>query len=77
MLRCLENGVKTLEHGFMFDGDIATVMEEKGAYITTNMTAFSPYLGDIKAISSNPASARKAKTAQAAFTDFVKNVNKY
>lgn len=77
MLRCLENGVMTLEHGFMFDGDVAALMKEKGAYMTTNMTAFSPYLGQIEAISSNPASARKAKTAQAAFKDFVKNVNEY
>ncbi len=42
ILRCLENGVKTIEHGFMFDGDIAQLMKEKGAYMTTNMTAFSP-----------------------------------
>jgi len=75
MMRCLENGVMTLEHGFMFDADIAKLMKEKGAYITTNMTAFSPYLFEIEAISSNPASARKAATAQKAFVDFVKNVN--
>ena len=74
MLRCLENGVMTLEHGFMFDADVAKLMKEKGAYMTTNMTAFSPYLGKIEAISSNPASARKAETAQKAFVDFVKNV---
>jgi len=77
MLRCLENGVKTLEHGFMFDGEVNDLMKVKGAYITTNMTAFSPYLGDIKAISSSPVASRKAKSAQAAFTDFVDNVNKY
>ncbi|MCK5369673.1 MAG: amidohydrolase family protein, partial [Cyclobacteriaceae bacterium] len=77
ILRCLENGVKTIEHGFMFDGDIAKVMKEKEAYITTNMTAFSPYLGQIEAISSNPASARKAESAQKAFGDFVNNVNEY
>ncbi len=77
ILRCLENGVRTIEHGFMFDGDIAELMKEKGAYMTTNMTAFSPYLGEIEAISSNPASARKAASATKAFTDFVENVNKY
>jgi imidazolonepropionase-like amidohydrolase len=77
MLRCLNNGVKTLEHGFMFDGEIAKVMEEKGAYITTNMHAFSPELGKIEAISSSPAAARKAATAQAAFSDFIDNVKKY
>jgi imidazolonepropionase-like amidohydrolase len=77
IIRCLENGVKTLEHTFMFDGDVAKLMEEKGAYMTTNMHAFSPELGKIEAISSSPASARKAATAQAAFVDFIDNVNKY
>ncbi|MGF1756843.1 amidohydrolase family protein [Photobacterium sagamiensis] len=77
ILRCLNNGVKTIEHGFMFDGEIADLMKEKGAYITTNMHAFSPYLGQIEAISSSPASSRKAKSAQAAFVNFVDNVNKY
>jgi imidazolonepropionase-like amidohydrolase len=77
LLRCLNNGVKTLEHAFMFDGDVAKLMKEKGAYMTTNMHAFSPYLGEIEAIKSSPVSARKAKTAQAAFKDFIKNVNKY
>ena len=75
MMRCLENGVKTLEHGFMFDADVAKLMKEKGAFMTTNMTAFSPYLGQIEAISSNPAAARKAVTAQKAFGNFVENVN--
>ena len=77
IIRCLENGVKTLEHAFMFDGDVAKLMKEKGAYMTTNMHAFSPYLGEIEAIKSSPASARKAETAQAAFKDFIENVNKY
>ena len=77
ILRCLNNGVKTIEHGFMFDGDIAKVMEEKGAYMTTNMHAFSPYLGDIEAIKSSPASARKAESAQKAFANYIDNVKKY
>jgi imidazolonepropionase-like amidohydrolase len=77
IIRCLENGVKTLEHTFMFDGDVAKLMEDKGAYMTTNMHAFSPELGKIEAISSSPASARKAATAQAAFVNFIDDVNKY
>lgn len=75
IMRCLENGVKTIEHGFMFDPEIAALMAEKGAYLTTNMHAFSPELGKIEAISSSPASARKAATAQAAFGDFIEHVN--
>ena len=77
MMRNLEAGVKSLEHAFMFDSDIAKLMKEKGAYMTTNMTAFSPYLGEIEAISSSPASSRKAETAQAAFKDYITNINKY
>jgi imidazolonepropionase-like amidohydrolase len=77
ILRCLNNGVKTIEHGFMFDADVAKLMEEKGAYMTTNIHAFSPYLGEIEAIKSSPASARKAESAQAAFTDYIENVKKY
>jgi imidazolonepropionase-like amidohydrolase len=77
IIRCLENGVKTIEHGFMFDGDIAKLMKEKGAYMTTNMHAFSPYLGEIEAIKSSPASSRKAASATKSFKDYIKNVNKY
>jgi hypothetical protein len=68
-MRCLENGVKTMEHNFMFDGDVARLMEEKGAYMTTNMQAFSPLLSEVSAISASPASARKAASAQKAFKD--------
>ena len=77
ILRCLNNGVKTIEHGFTFDGEIVQLMKEKGAYMTTNIHAFSPELGKIEAISSSPASARKAETAQAAFVDYIENVKKY
>jgi imidazolonepropionase-like amidohydrolase len=77
IMRCLENGVKSIEHGFMFDGDVAKLMEEKGAYMTTNMQAFSPLLGEVSAISASPASARKAASAQLAFKDYVENVKKY
>ena len=77
ILRCLNNGVKTIEHGFEFDGDVAKLMEEKGAYMTTNVHAFSPELVKIEAISSSPAASRKAASAQAAFVNFIENVNKY
>jgi len=77
IMRILNNGVKTCEHCFSFDGEIAALMKEKGAYMTTNTHAFSPELGKIEAISSSPASARKAATAQAAFANWVENVKKY
>lgn len=77
IMRCLENGVKSIEHGFMFDGDVAALMKKKGAYMTTNMQAFSPELDKVGAIAASPVSARKAATAQAAFKDYVANVKKY
>jgi imidazolonepropionase-like amidohydrolase len=77
IMRCLENGVRTIEHGFMFDGDVAKLMEEKGAYMTTNMQAFSPELAKVGAISASPVSARKAASAQQAFKNYVKHVKKH
>jgi imidazolonepropionase-like amidohydrolase len=77
ILRALNAGVKTIEHGFMFDGEIAALMKTKGAYITTNLTAFDPGLLDIPAVKTVPASLRKAKSASAAFVDYLDNVRKY
>lgn len=76
ILRALNLGVKTIEHGFMFDGDIAKLMRKKGAYITTNLTAFSPLLAEIGALN-DPRNQYKLKTAQAAFGDYLDNVRKY
>ena len=77
IIRCLENGVKSIEHGFSFDRDIARLMEEKGAYMTTNIQAFSPLLSQVSAISASAASTRKANSAQLAFKDYVENVKRY
>jgi imidazolonepropionase-like amidohydrolase len=77
IMRCLENGVKSIEHGFMFDDDVAKLMEEKGAYMTTNMQAFSPELARVGAIVASPTSKRKADSAQLAFGNYVENVRKH
>ncbi len=77
IMRCLDNGVKTIEHGFMFDGEVARLMKRKDAYMTTNMQAFSPLLSEVSAISASAASTRKANSAQLAFKDYVENVKKY
>jgi len=77
IMRCLENGVRTIEHGFMFDGEIARLMKRKDAYMTTNMQAFSPALSQVSAISASAASTRKANSAQLAFENYVENVKKY
>lgn len=74
ILRALNAGVKSIEHGFMYDCDIGAVMAEKGAFITTNLTAFDPGLTTIPAIASNPSSLAKALSASAAFTDYLDNM---
>jgi imidazolonepropionase-like amidohydrolase len=76
ILRALDAGVRSIEHGFGFDCDIAEVMKEKGAYITTNLTAFAPGLLEIPAVKNVPASLRKAKSASATFAGYVDNMNK-
>jgi imidazolonepropionase-like amidohydrolase len=76
ILRALNAGVKSIEHGFMYDCEIGKLMKEKGAYITTNLTAFAPGLFDIPAVRDVPASLRKAKSATKAFKDYIANMKK-
>jgi imidazolonepropionase-like amidohydrolase len=75
IMRCLENGVKSIEHCLMFDEEVAKKLVEKGAYMTTNLTSFSPYITQIDGMT--PISARKANSAQVATKDFVENVKKF
>ncbi|WP_221073721.1 metal-dependent hydrolase family protein [Agarivorans aestuarii] len=74
IIGALNAGVKSIEHGFMFDCEISELMEEKGAYITTNLTAFDPNLLEIPAIKNVPSSLAKAKSASAAFKDYIPNM---
>ncbi|MGI9351879.1 MAG: amidohydrolase family protein, partial [Rhizobiaceae bacterium] len=74
ILRALDAGVRSIEHGFMYDCEIGAKMKEKGAYITTNLTAFDPGLTTIPAIASNPSSLAKAVSASAAFTGYIDNM---
>jgi len=76
IIEALEAGVMTIEHGFMFDADVAKLMKKTGAYITTNLTAFSPGLMDIEAVSADPRTAHKAETAQAAMVNYIENVRR-
>ena len=76
ILRALNAGVMSIEHGFGFDCQVAKLMKKKGAYITTNLTAFAPGLLDIPAVKNVPASLRKAKSASATFAGYVDNMKK-
>lgn len=75
IIRALDLGVKTIEHGFMFDDAINAKMIEKGAYITTNLTAFSPLLAEVSALQ-DPRNQYKLKTATEAFKDYIDNVKR-
>ncbi|GIT85043.1 amidohydrolase family protein [Roseobacter sp. OBYS 0001] len=74
ILNALNAGVRSIEHGFMFDCEISALMAKKDAYITTNLTAFDPNLFEIPAIANVPASLRKAKSASAAFGNYITNM---
>lgn len=74
IMNALNAGVRSIEHGFSFDCEIAALMKEKDAYITTNLTAFDPGLLTIPAVASVPASLRKAKSASATFVDYLDNM---
>ncbi|WP_068116186.1 metal-dependent hydrolase family protein [Tropicimonas marinistellae] len=74
IMSALDAGVMSIEHGFSFDCDIAEVMNEKGAYITTNLTAFDPGLLDIPAVKNQPSSLAKAISASATFENYIPNM---
>jgi imidazolonepropionase-like amidohydrolase len=76
IMTALNAGVKSIEHGFSFDCEIAELMKKKGAYITTNLTAFDPGLLDIPAVKNVPASLAKAKSASATFANYIPNMKK-
>ena len=52
------------------------LMKEKGAYISTNLTAFDPGLLTIPAIANVPSSLAKAKSASATFGGYIDNMKK-
>ncbi|MFK7876828.1 MAG: amidohydrolase family protein [Paracoccaceae bacterium] len=74
IMNALNAGVRTIEHGFMYDCEVGELMKEKDAYITTNLTAFDPGLLDIPAVKDVPASLAKATSASAAFVDYIDNM---
>ena len=76
MIKALNAGIKSLEHGFGYTCEVGELMKEKGAYITTNLTAFDEGLLDIPAIKNVPASFRKAISASTTFRPYVENMNK-
>ncbi|WP_270730690.1 amidohydrolase family protein [Shimia sp. Alg240-R146] len=76
MMNALNAGVMSIEHGFSFDCEVAEKMNEMGAYISTNLTAFDPGLLDVPAVKNQPASLAKAISASATFENYIPNMKK-
>ncbi len=73
--QALDTGVLSIEHGFMFNESHHKKFQEKGAFLVTNLTAFSPELAKIPVVQ-DPAIQKKLESAQQAFGDYIENVNK-
>lgn len=69
MHQALDLGVKSIEHGFMFKADMAEKFNKEGAFIATNLTAFSPDLATIPVVQ-DPLIQKKLASAQAAFGSY-------
>jgi imidazolonepropionase-like amidohydrolase len=76
VMNALEAGVKSIEHGFGFDCEVAEVMKKKGAIISTNLTSFDPGLLEVPAVREVPSSLAKAVSAKVAFENYLPNMKK-
>lgn len=76
-MAALNAGVKSLEHNFGFDKDIADLMKKKGAYTTSNLTAFDPSIFEIPPVRDVPSSLAKALAARDMFKNYIPNLKKY
>ena len=74
MTKALNAGIKSIEHGFGYNCEIGALMKEKGAYITTNLTAFDDGLLEIPAVRDVPKSFRKAKSAIDYMSNYLDNM---
>jgi len=76
-INALEAGVKSIEHNFGFDKEVAELMNKKGAYTTANLTGFDPSLLEIPPVRDVPASLAKALAAKEAFKNYLPNLRKF
>ncbi|WP_038889319.1 amidohydrolase family protein [Vibrio campbellii] len=72
--QALDTGVKTIEHGFMYSPEHHKRFKEEGAFLVTNLTAFSPELAKTPVVQ-DPMIQAKLHSAQKAFGSYVDNVN--
>lgn len=72
--RSLNAGVRTIEHGVFIDDDSAELLNDKGAYLVTQMTALSPLLIENPALTEF--SRSKVRIASAKYKDYVEVVKR-
>ncbi len=73
--RCVEAGVKSIEHGFFASEDTLRLMKEKDVFLVAQMTGISPYLKQLPALTVEP-NKSKLEDAETQSKDFVENVKK-
>ena len=73
--RCVDAGVKSIEHGFFASEETLRLMKKKGVFLVSQMTGISPYLNELPPLKVEP-NKSKLLNAQTQSTNFVKNVKK-
>ena len=73
--RCIDAGVKSIEHGFFASEDTLRLMKEKDVFLVAQMTGISPYLNKLPPLKVEP-NKSKLLNAQTQSASFVENVKK-
>lgn len=73
--RCIDAGVKSIEHGFFASEETLRLMKEKDVFLVAQMTGISPYLKQLPALTVEP-NKSKLKEAESQSANFVENVKK-
>ncbi len=75
ILRCVDAGVMSIEHGFFASEKTLRLMKQKGVFLVAQMTGISPYLKQLPALQVEPNKSKLALAEDLA-ADFVENVKK-
>ncbi len=71
--RCVDAGVKSIEHGFFASKETLQKMKDKGVFLVAQMTGISPYLQQLPALQAEPNKSKLAAATELS-KDFVDNV---
>ncbi len=73
--RCIDAGVKSIEHGFFASEATMQKMKDNGVFLVSQLTGISPYLEQMPALQAGPNKEKLAKATELS-KDFVANVKK-